>query len=243
MAEKKIEYPDNINVRGIMSFPLYSLSNIEQMAEWRTRKNIGKPRYPDRIGFSLMLDQSQHDKVVENLGKVYLPFAKTLQAVSGKTKGIDPVLVGKLQKLVKEEDWSETNLPIRNLNDRDLENNAKNGLENIVSKLRVAGPPMEKPITLKALVREDHDDERSAQVVVPISQIEDRLGEQSDPTALWWGAGWPFKTNIRFNAFNAASFGVTAYVRSAYLFADRDLPTFGGGDASILEDGDDWSDD
>jgi hypothetical protein len=234
----KIEYPKNINVSGLMAFPLWNEGNIDQLQEWRVRKNLPKPRFADRIGFGLMLNQEQHDRVVSNLTKVYLPFAKTLKKVSGGDKGIDPILIGKLEKLVKEEDWSESNLPIRNLNERDIENNAKNGIEGIVSKLRVAGPSEDKPITRKALVKGDGDDVE----VVPISSIADRLGEQTDPDALWWGASWPFKTNVRFNAFNAANFGVSAYVRTAYLLADLELPLFGGNDADVLEDGDDWSD-
>lgn len=237
----KIDYPENLNVQGIMAFPLYSLGNIEQMKKWRLDKKQGDPRYPDRIGASLLLTQPQHDKIVKNLREVYLPFARTLKKVSGGEKGIDPALIVKLEKLVKEEDWSETNLPIRNLNDRDLESNEKNGIEGIVSKLRVAGPPQEKPITRKALVREDPDDPTSIGVV-SIKEIEDRLGEQTDIDALWWGSGWPFKTQIRFNAFVSQSFGVTAYVRTVYLLGDKELRTFGAGDSAILEDGEDWTD-
>lgn len=239
MADAKIDYPKNVNVTGLMSFPLYSTENIEQLEAWRTRRNIGKPRFPDRIGFTLLLNQQQHDRVVANLKDVYLPFAADLKKVSGGSKGIDPKLVDKLAKLVADEDWSESNLPIRSLNDKDEENIEKNNLGSFVSKLKVAGPPNEAPIKIKALYHEEDETELE---VVDLSQVSHLLGENTDPTALWWGASWPFKTDVRFNAFNAASFGVTGYVRTAYLLANRELPTFGAGDSAILEDGDDWSD-
>ena len=241
MAE--IVYPKNLNVTGLMSFPLYSETNLDQLQDWRQSRSIAKPRFPDTIGATLLLNQQQHDRVVKNLLTVYLPFAATLKKVSDGKKGIDPKLVAKLTKLVEEEDWSESNLPIRDLTEKDQENLDKNEVEGIVSKLRVAGPANNGTILRKALVREDPDDNTSAFEVTTIDAVADRLGEATDPDALWWGAGWPFKTSVRFNAYNAANFGVSAYIRSVYLLADRELKQFGNAaDAEVLEDGDDWED-
>ena len=239
MADNKINWPDNVNVQGLMSFPLYSVENLDQVKEWRDRKNFAKPKFPDRIGFSLFLNQAQHDRVKANLLDVYLPFAATLQAESNKSKGVDPKIVAKLVKLVQDDDFSENNLPIRDLNDKDEENLDKNEVEGIVSKLRVAGPPQDGPIKRKAIVTRG-----GVRAVVPLDDddVYEKLGEQSDPTTLWWGAMWPFRTAVRFNAYQAANFGVAAYVNTAYLLADRELMTFGGGDAAVVEDGDDWED-
>jgi hypothetical protein len=236
-----IVYPDNINVNGLLSFPVYTEDNIAQLKEWRTKRGIAAPRFPDRIGFQMLLTQAQHDKVVANLQKVYLPFARTLQSASDKKKGIDPKLVVKLEALVKAQDWSENNLPIRELTEKDQANLEKNNIEGIVSKLKVAGPANDGPITIKALFKEDDETQLA---VTTLSAVHDLLPEgQQDQTALWWGASWPFKTSVRFNAYSAANFGVAAYVRTAYLFANQELPVFGAGDAAVLEDGDDWADD
>lgn len=236
----KVIYPANLNVMGRMSFPLYSEENIEQLKEWRTRRNVAKPKYDDRVGFALYITQAQEDRVCANLLDVYLPFASTLQAETNKEKGIDPKLVAKLVKLVEARDWTEKNLPIRELNDKDVENLEKNGIDNIVSKISVAGPQTQ-PIKRKAIVNRDGD-----QIVVGLDdeQVREKLEsiERADSDALWWGSLWPFKTQVRFNAYDAAKYGVSAYVNTAYLFADQELITFSGSDAAILEDGDDWED-
>lgn len=229
-----IEYPKNTNVSGLMAFPLYSEENIEQVKEWRERKQIAKPKYPDRIGATLMLNQAQHDKVVAGLAE-YLKFAATLKAESAGKKGIDPKLIAKLQKLVADQDWTEKNLPIRDLTEKDVANMEKNGFEGIVSKLSVSGP-MDGPIKRRAIIA-DNDE----LVVVSISEIADRLGDRTDVDALWWGSSWPFKTSLRFNAYDAARYGVTAYISTVYLLAEQELKQFGGDrDSEVLEDGDDW---
>jgi len=239
MAE--IEYPKNLNVNGIMSFPLYTVENINQLQEWRSRKGIPKPRFDDRISLTLLLTQAQHDRVKNYLLETYLPFAATLQAQTDKKKGIDPKLIAKLVKLVEAEDWSEKNLPIRDLNERDVENIEKNEYGDIVSKMKISGPPEQKPIGLKALFREDDLPETEPLEVVPLSSVTHLMHEQTDHTALWWGAGWPFRVNVRFNAFEAQGYGVSAYTNMAYLQAHRELRQFGGAqDADVLADGDDW---
>lgn len=237
MAEStKIEYPANINVDGIMSFPIYSKEQIPMVEAWRTRKGFAKPKYADRISFALLLNEKQTEDVVKGLAE-YLTFAATLQEVSGGKKGIDPELVAKLQALVEKRDWSEKNLPLRKLSAKDLENADKNDIGDVVTKIKVAGPVGEAPFTRKALIKVD-----GTPTVVSLSEVEERLGDQTDPNALWWGASWPFRTNVRFNAFDAANYGVTAYGKSAYLLADKELKSFGGGGDAEVVDGGDWDD-
>ena len=63
----------------------------------------------------------------------------------------------------------------------------------------------------------------------------------SDPS------GWPFRTALRFNVYDSASLGVTAYNDTLYLLAYHDLPVLSDSspsDAAVLEDGSDidWED-
>jgi hypothetical protein len=241
MADNKINWPDNVNVNGIMTFPTYTEANIEQLKAWRAEKGKPKPRYDDRLGFGLFITEKEYNKVRENLLEVYIPFAKTLQKVTNGEKGVDPKLLAKLEALVKNEDYTEKNLPLRELSEKDLENIEKNGFKNIHAKLKVLGP-QNGPIKQRALFREEDETTSS---VVGLNTVRHLLGEQTDHERLWWGAGWPFKTGVRFNAFYAdPRLGISGYVTTAYLLANQELREFGNtGDASIVADGDDWEED
>lgn len=243
MADK-IEWPKNLVIQGLLSFPLYSNENIADLAEWRVKKEIPKPQFDDKIGATLILDQANYDKAAEYLTEVYLPFNIDLYNQTGGKKGIDPDYTKDLIEQAKKRIWIDPtdkkkrpNMPIRDLNKKDIENL---GDFPGVAKIKIAGPyPVGTPIARKAVVRENGE-----RKVVPIKELVDDgvLPEgRQDPEALWWGAGWHFQTSLRFNAFDSASVGVTAYGQTLYLLPHLGLPSSGNaGDQEVLDEGDDW---
>lgn len=248
MADK-IQWPANLEVQGLMSFPIYSKENIEELVDWRKKKNIPAPKYDDKIGGTLLLGQRNWDKAYAYLTQEYLPFVDTLYKDTDGKKGIHPDLVKELLDqalsdtwIVKEGRQEKPNMPLRRLTDKDREN-LPEGFE-AVGKLKFAGPyPAGTPITRKAVVY----DSQNKQSVVSLQDLRDDevLPEnRADENKLWWGAGWHFRTQLRFNAFDAASVGVTAYADNVYLLPHLGLPTSGGADAAIIaDDGDDaWDD-
>ena len=240
MAESvAVEWPDNLTVQGRMTFPLYTEESLVQVAAWRERKKFAKPDYDEVTGFGLFLTQAQQDKIKKHLLEVYIPFASTLKKESGGKYGLDPKIILKLQKLVEEDDFSENNLPLRDLSDSDERNLEKNGFDNVVSKVRVLGPRDNGPVKIKALVKRD-----GMSSVVPITDddVVEKMGEANDHTKLWWGASWPFRTELRFNAYQAQGFGISAYGTGVYLLADQELKQFSNNnsDVAVAEDGDDW---
>ena len=234
----KIEYPKNLTIQGLLSFPIKSEKEIEALAEWREKKDIKKPKFPDKIGGSLFLNEANYEKAVKYLEEVYLPFVDTLYKETNGSKGIEPDLVKGLMKQVKARKWvgddKKPNLPIRDLNAKDKENL---GDFDAVAKIKFAGP-YEADIAIKAIVQPEGEDR---QVVTIASLIEDGVIPESrqDVDTLWWGAGWNFRTSLRMNAFDSASVGVSAYSQTLYLLPHLGLPVSSGGDAAILEDGDD----
>lgn len=242
MATKtEIEWPDNLNVQGLLSFPIKSAYEIGQLIEWRKKKNIKKPKFPDKVGASLLLKQGQHDKAVEHLLEMYVPFIDTLYRETDGEKGFEPNEVKRLLRLVKAQDWSESNLPIRDLTDKDVENNGGEDCP-YVSKISFKGP-YEGDLHVKSIVRVNG---------TPKVMTLDDMGENgyelpdgmSDTTKLWWGARWNFRVNLRLNAFDSPrGTGVTAYGRTLYLLPELGLPVLSGNGADnavIAEDGDDW---
>ena len=234
----KIEYPKNLTIQGLLSFPIKSEKEIEALAEWREKKNIKKPKFPDKIGGSLFLNEANYEKAVKYLEEVYLPFVDTLYKETNGSKGIEPDLVKGLMKQVKARKWvgddKKPNLPIRELNAKDKENL---GDFDAVAKIKFAGP-YEADIVIKAIIQPEGEDR---QVATISSLIEDGVIPESrqDVDTLWWGAGWNFRTSLRMNAFDSASVGVSAYSQTLYLLPHLGLPVSSGGDAAILEDGDD----
>ena len=237
MADK-IEWPKNLVTQGLLSFPIKSEKEIEALAEWREKRDIKKPKFPDKIGGSLFLNEANYEKAVTYLEEVYLPFVDTLYKETNGSKGIEPDLVKGLMKQVKARKWvgddKKPNLPIRELNAKDKENL---GDFDAVAKIKFAGP-YEADIAIKAIVQPEGEDR---QVVTIASLIEDGIIPESrqDVDTLWWGAGWNFRTSLRMNAFDSASVGVSAYSQTLYLLPHLGLPVSSGGDAAILEDGDD----
>lgn len=242
MADNKIAWPNNLTVDGLLSFPIWSEEQIPEVEKWRLKKKIAKPEFEDRVGFNLMLTEEQVQRVKKYLLRVYMPFALTLKAESGGEYGKDPKVIEKLIKQIEAEDWSDSNLPLRELTDGDESNLEKNEIEGIVGKLKVLGP-QEGPIARKAIIGPE-----GQRTVVPLStvSVQEAMGEQTDSNRLWWGASWPFKTEVRMNAFTSGkNAGVSGYVTTAYLLADQQLRTFGSSsdEAVVQEDGDDWMDD
>ncbi|QJD52868.1 hypothetical protein SEA_PHEDRO_16 [Microbacterium phage Phedro] len=239
MASKyKIEYPKNLVLQGQLSFPIKSDAEIEALKEWRDKKGIKKPKFPDKIGGSLILNQNNWDKLLDYMENTYLPFVDTLYKETNGDKGIEPTLVAGLLKQVKDRNWlaadGKPNLPIRELNDKDKENL---GDFPGVGKIKFAGP-FEEDLGVKAITVAP---DGTKQVVTIASLIEDGIIPESrhNVDTLWWGAGWNFRINVRMNAFDSASVGVTGYVQTLYLLPHLGLPVSGGGDAAVLEDGDD----
>lgn len=237
-TSQKIEYPKNLTVQGQLSFPIKSKAEIEALKDWREKKGIKKPKFADKIGASLILNQANYDKAVEYLVATYLPFVDTLYKDTNGDKGIEPSLVKALLEQAKKKVWvgadGKPNLPIRELNDKDKENL---GEYPGVAKIKFAGP-YEEDLGVKAIVQPAGG---SREVVTIASLIEDKVipAGREDVNRLWWGAGWNFRTNLRMNAFDSASVGVTAYSQTLYLLPHLGLPVSGGGDAAVLEDGDD----
>lgn len=239
MAKKlNVNWPDNLSISGVLSFPIKSEAEIEALKEWRSDRKIKKPKYPDKIGASLLVTDPQIEKATAYLDE-YLDFVNVLYKESDGEKGLDPDQVKELKALVKARDWSNSNFPIRNLTDKDIENNGGDDCK-FTGKIKFSGPYEDK-MHVKAIVRPNP---QSKIQVVQINELEDygfELPEKAqDPDQLWWGAGWNFKTSMRFNAFEAATgIGVTAYNNTLYLLPHLGLPMGSyDADADIIEDGD-----
>ena len=235
----KIDYPERVTVQGQLAFPLKSEAEIEALKEWRAKKGVKKPKYPDKIGGTLILNQVNYDKVQKYLVDTYLPFVDTLYKETDGDKGIEPDQVKALLKQAKEKNWlgpdNKPNLPLRSLNEKDQENMRDYPG---VAKLSFSGPYQED-LEVKAILV-DSDGNRSA-VSLDTLIDEDMLPDsRRDSSKLWWGSGWIFRASFRFNAFDKATVGVTAYADTLYLLPHLGLPVFGGNsDAAVLEDGDD----
>lgn len=237
----KIEWPNNLKVQGMLSFPIKSEDEIIQLKEWREKKSIKKPKFPDKIGGTLFINENTFTKALDYLEETYLPFVETLYKDTDGEKGVEPDVLKKLAKQVKDRNWlgedGKPNLPIRSLSDKDREN--LNGFE-AVAKIRFAGP-YEESLGVAAIVR----DSTGAQRVASIQELVDDevLPESWAKTdRLWWGSNGFFRTTLRMNAFDSASIGITGYAQKIYLLPHLGLPTMGngGGDAEVLDDGDDW---
>lgn len=238
MANTRIEYPKNLTIQGQLAFPIKSEEEIAALAEWRTKKNIKKPKFPDKIGGWLILNQLNYDKAIEYLENTYLPFVDTLYKETNGDKGVAPDVNKAFMAQVKKKIWLDSdnkpNLPIRELNDKDRDN--LRGYPG-VAKIKFSGP-YEESIGVKAIIQSS-EGERS--VVSIQSLIDDDIIPEGrgDVDRLWWGAGWNFRTSLRMNAYDSATQGVTAYAQTLYLLPHLGLPVSGGGDAAVLEDGDD----
>ncbi|QQO39304.1 hypothetical protein SEA_HITCHHIKER_18 [Microbacterium phage HitchHiker] len=249
-SKVEIPWPKNINLQGQLSFPITSKQDIELLQAWRAKKNIKPPQFPDKIGGTLLLKQAQWDKATQYLTETYLPFVNELYKLTDGDKGIEPGLVEELLDQAKRDVWIDEgdkkkrpNLPLRRLDEKDIVNTAdENGNSPFVGKVRFSGPFEEAPLEKAAIVMRD-----GKQTVVSLQELKDQdvlPASRSDWNALWWGAGWTFRVNMRFNAFDSASVGVAAYAPKMFLLPHLGMPVSGGTDADVIdeEDGDDWDD-
>lgn len=242
MAQANIDWPDNITAQGQLAFPLKSVEEIVALKEWREKKNFKKPKFPDRVGGTLILNQINYDKVVEYMEKTYLPFVDVLYKETDGSKGVAPDVVKSLLAQVKKREWlgpdNKPNLPIRTLTDKDRENMRDYPG---VAKIAFSGPPENGPLEVAAIVV-DSNGKRSV-IDRDTMSDEDILPKGGDNIdRLWWGSGWVFRTSLRLNAYDSASQGVSAYANKLYLIPHLGMPLFGGGGqdgAVIAEDGDD----
>ena len=247
-------YPKNLNIQGLLNFPLYNEQDLERVQAWRLRKGHPKPEFDDQIGGTLLLKPAMWDKAVAYLRDTHLPFVKTLYTETSGEKGIDPDLVDELLDQVINDRWTvgtgkkqKPNLPLRRLNARDIEDTTPEGADKspYVGKLKFSGPYEGKPIEKSAIINVTPTNP-GGDVVSLRELIDDGVIPESraDIDTLWWGANWNFRTNLRFNTYDKASTGTTAYAQKLYVLPHLGLPVSGGSDDAILEvDGDDWSDD
>ena len=230
-----LAYPKNIGVLGQLSFPLWSDEDITKLAAWRAEKGFKAGQFPDKVGGSLFLTQGAVDKVQTYLLETFLPFAKEQYAATNGKKGFDQSAIDELTQLIKDNDWSDANLPLRELGKKDVDNLGED--TDIVAKLSFAGSGGNE-ISKKALAL-NADGELE---VVSLDTVEG-IG---DTDRLWWGARNPFRGAFNLNAYTRVInekkgivvYGISAYTRALYLRSDLEL-SFGGGndDEAVLEDG------
>ena len=235
-------WPKNLNLQGQLSFPITSAADLPALKEWREKKELKKPKYADKIGGGLLLRPAGFAKVQTYLVETYLPFVNELYKETDGEKGIEPNLVKTLLAQAKKGVWLDAegkpNLPIRELNEKDKENTGGDDSP-FVGKVRFAGP-FESDIPKAAIIRLGEGGEK----IVTIDDLldDDILPENHrDSTKLWWGSGWTFRIPMRFNAYDSASVGVTAYAQKMFLLPHLGMPVSSGDDSDVLgEDGDDW---
>jgi len=230
-----VAYPKNLPVLGQLSFPLWSEEDITALALWRAEKGYKAGQYPDRVGGSLFLTQGQVDKVQSYIIDTFLPFTVAQYAATSGKKGFSPEAAKEIEQLVMDADWSEANLPIRELNDKDIENLGED--TDIVAKLSFSGSGGNE-ISKKALARSEAEDRTSDLEVVSL----DSVAGIGDPDRLWWGARNWFRGAFNLNAYTReikkgmVVYGISAYSRALYLRTDLPM-NFGGGsdDEAVLE--------
>ena len=243
-------YPKNLNIQGQLNFPLYSEADLARVVEWRAKKGHPKPEFADQIGGTLLLKQREWDKAVAYMRDVHLPFVKTLYNETAGEKGIDPELVDELLQQVIDGKWTvgtgkkqKPNLPLRLLNARDIEATTPEGEDKspFVGKIKFSGPYEGNPIE-KAAIVVAADGTQTVTTIKALVEDEVMPESRANTDTLWWGADWYFRTNLRFNTYDKASTGTTAYAQKLYVLPHLGLPVGGGSDADIIDDGDDWSD-
>lgn len=239
----KIQYPDNTILRGELTFPIKSEKEIAELVQWRQDKGHKKPKFPDKIGATLFLRQMQYDKLVKAL-EDYMDFANTLYEETEGDKGVDNDVRKLLRDQIKKREWvgadGKPNLPIRSLSEKDIANLPDD--HKYVGKVKFSGP-WQEDIKIKAIQLDA--DLRNPVVVSIDSLIEDEIlsEDMRDTEKLWWGSGWHFQVALRFNAYDSASIGISAYGGPIYLLPHLGLERRGRNtDAEVIAEGDDWSD-
>ena len=239
MAKYDIEYPDNLNVTGKLSFPIKSEQEIEALQDWRLSKGHKKPKFPDKIGVSLLIKEETQQRIIEYLRETYIPFSVRLNEVSRGDAGVTSDQAKTLDTQLAKKNWygadGKPNVPLREMSDKEQE-----GLDGYpaISKIRLAGPMQNAPIKVQALQRVDGG--------LKIFDIEELVDDgilpegHTEPNKLWWGTGWYFRTSVRFYASDTPRLGITGYIQKLYLLPHLGMPVVGNqSDAKILEEGDD----
>ena len=229
VSAEKPAFPRNLGVTGILSFPLWTESQLGQLKEWRADKGFAKPKFPDVKGGTLFVTQPMVDKIQAYILNELLPYAEALH-VYDDGKGLDPETAATIRERVENEDWTESNdeivIPLRKLTEKDQENLPN---EDIVAKFvyRASGG---NDISPKALAR----DEDGTLVVV---DLDDLTNVNQETDQLFWGARNTFRGAFNLNPYMAAKSGISAYTRALYLRSDLPM-SWGGGDdtETILED-------
>ena len=223
-----LAYPKNLPVLGQLSFPLWSDNDITALALWRAEKGYKAGQYPDKVGGSLFITQEQVDKIQKYLLEIFLPFALAQYADTNGKKGFDQAAIDELSTLITNEDWSEANLPVRELSEKDIKNLGDD--TEFVAKLSFSGSGGNE-ITKKALGR---DEEGDLEVIAIPS-------EAGDVDRLWWGARNWFRAAFNLNAYtrvikkDVVVYGISAYTRAAYLRTDLPMTMGSNDDEAVLE--------
>lgn len=234
-AESKgtLAFPKNMPVLGQLSFPLWSEEDIDRLAKWRSEKGFSAGQFPDRIGGNLFITQKQVDHIQDYLLKTFLPFSLKQYASTNGKKGFDQDAIDELTELIKNEDWSEKNLPIRELSEKDTDNLGE-GTE-FVAKFSYSGSGGNE-IRKAALGKEDED-----LMVVDL----DTVPAAGDTDRLWWGSRNWFRGAFNLNAYtrvvgagkaSLTIYGISAYSRALYLRTDLPMNWGGNDDEAVLED-------
>lgn len=227
----EIIYPKNLTAQGILSFPLWNdKDKDERLPEWRQSKGHKPGDYDDRLGGTFFLTKKMVDHIAKYLLEVYLPFTIELNEKTGGKKGFTPEEAEALEQNIRDEDWSEQNLPIKDLSKTD----AKNVDDDIVAKFvfyASGGNEISKKLMGK--------DGAGNLMTLEFGDVEGI----PDTDALWWGARNTFR-----GAFNLNNYvrvigkirvpGITAYTRSLHLRSDLPM-NWGGGTEDVealLED-------
>ena len=226
-------YPENCPGLGYLSFPLWNEADLERLKTWRSEKGHKPGKYEDRIGGSLFIKQDVVDKVQSYLIEQFLPFAEAQYAFTDGEKGFDKATTKSLAALIENEDWTELNLPIRDLSDKDIKSLGED--TDYVAKLQFAGSRGQE-IIKKAIARIDGD-----LVVVALSSVP----EAGDTDRLWWGSRNIFRAALNMGAYTrevqvgkdtVVVHGISAYARQLYLRTDLPMNWGGSDDAQVLED-------
>ena len=222
------DYPENLGITGVLSFPRLTENHLLLLKDWRAKKGMSKPKYDERIGGTLFINQKMVDKAQAYLLETILPYGVELNQFD-ESKGFDQDVADALREKIENEDWNSSGdllVPMRDLSEKDLEN----APEGAVAKFAFDGSGG-NPISVKALVR----DEDGALVVTSLDDVE---GVPRDiENTLFWGARNTFRGAFNLNPYERAKAGISAYTRVLYLRTDLPM-VWGGGDdtETILEE-------
>src|SRR5687768_7496595 len=98
MSAFKGTYPENLNTRGQLSFPLYTDANIEEAKAWREKKGHKKTKFQEKKGATLLLKPLQFEAAKKHILEVVLPFQNELYKGTDGEKGVEPDVVKALTK-------------------------------------------------------------------------------------------------------------------------------------------------